>query len=62
MFKDLEGQTDNIISNCIELTYFMRGAIQYDDMMALTPKERKLVAAFLDKRMEIEGKKKNPVY
>lgn len=62
MFKELEGQTENIRLNCVELVYFMRGAISYDGMMDMTPTERKLVAKFLDKRMEIEGKRTNPVY
>ena len=58
----MRNERQRILSTIVQLVYFMRGAIQYDDMMALTPKERKLVAAFLDKRMEIEGKKKTPVY
>lgn len=62
MFDDLEGQATNIISSCLEAAYFMRGAIQYKDFMELTPKERKLCMAFLEKRMEVEGKKPNPVY
>lgn len=44
------------------MVYFMRGAIQYSEYMELTPKERKLFGQFLEKRMEIEGKKTNPVY
>ena len=40
----------------------MRGAIQYQDFMELSPMERKLFSAFLEKRMEVEGKKMNPVY
>ena len=62
MFADLEGQAKLIISSCIEMVYFMRGAIQYSEYMELTPKERKLFGQFLEKRMEIEGKKTNPVY
>lgn len=62
MFQDLEGQGNQIISNCIELSYFMRGAIQYRDFMDLTPNERKLVGVFLERRMEVEGKRMHPVY
>ena len=62
MFSDLEGQSETIKNNCIELAYFMRGAIQYSDFLDLTPGERKLINKFLEKRMEIEGKKPNPVY
>lgn len=62
MFKDLEGQTEALKLSCIEMTYFMRGAIPYSEFMDLTPGEKRLVAKFLEKRMEIEGKKPNPVY
>lgn len=57
MFKDLEGQAKAIISRCWEIAYFMRGGIQYSEVMELTHIERKQALAFLDKRMEIEGKK-----
>lgn len=62
MFKDLEGQTDALTSDCIELAWFMRGAISYHDFLDLTPNERKLVGKFLKKRLETEGKRANPVY
>jgi hypothetical protein len=62
MFKDLEAQVKAILAVCVEYTYFMRGAIQYTDFMDLTPMEKKVVGSFLEKRMEIEGKKLHPVY
>ena len=62
MVNDLEGQAKAILSGCIEMTYFMRGGIQYEDFMELSPMERKLISAFLDKRLEAEGKRLNPVY
>jgi hypothetical protein len=62
MFDDLEGQKSTIVSQCIELVYFMRGAIQYDTFLEMTPFERKLVNEFLKRRMEIEGKRQNPIY
>lgn len=62
MVDDLEGQSKKIKKSCIELAYFMRGAVQYDTFYELTSEERKLIGEFLEKRMEIEGKKMNPVY
>jgi hypothetical protein len=62
MFKDLEGQSEQILASCIELSYFMRGSIQYRDFMDITPLERKLIGSFLEKRMEVEGKRVHPVY
>lgn len=62
MVKELEGQSEAIIDNCIELTYFMRGSIQYREFMDLTPMEKKRISKFLEERMKIEGKRHNPVY
>ena len=62
MVADLEGQSKKIKQHCIELAYFMRGAIQYQDFYDLTPEERKLIGEFLERRMEIEGKRQHPVY
>ena len=62
MLADLEGQSKAIISSCIEIVYFMRGAIQYEEFMEITPMERKLFSHFLEKRMEMEGKRMHPVY
>lgn len=59
MFKDLEGQTKRMISRCWEIAYFMRGAVQYEDVLELTHIERKEASDFLEKRMEIEGKKQS---
>lgn len=40
----------------------MRGALSYDDMMFRTPGERDLISRFIDKRLEVEKDKPNPVY
>lgn len=40
----------------------MRGAIQFADAYDLTPTEKKTISKFLERRMEVEGKKVNPVY
>ncbi len=40
----------------------MRGGISYDDMMFRTPGERDLISGFIDRRLEQEKDKHNPVY
>lgn len=62
MFKELEGQTENLVDYCIDTSYFMRGAIQYEDCMELTPLEKKRMSKFLEKRLEKEAAKPNPNY
>lgn len=53
---------EKLIENVVELVYFMRGAIQYDAMMFMTPPERRIIAEFISKRLEQEAKKLNPIY
>jgi hypothetical protein len=53
----LSKETSGIIEEVIELTYYMRGSIQYSDMMMLSVPERTAVNDFIDKRFEAELKK-----
>lgn len=62
MFRRMTSERQRIISSVIQLVYFMRGAVQYKDMMQLTTFEREAIADFIEKRIEIEGKKMYPVY
>ena len=54
--------SEALIRSVIELVYFMRGSVQYDDMMWRTPFERDMFAEFIKDRMEKEAKKDFPVY
>lgn len=62
MFSGLERDTNTLIQGVIELCYFMRGAISYEEMMMRTPGERQRIRDFLKSRLEAEGKKLNPNY
>ena len=62
MFRRMTNERQRIISSVIQLVYFMRGAVQYKDMMHLTTFEREAMAEFIEKRIEIEGKKMYPIY
>ncbi len=46
-----------IVDEAIELTYFMRGAIQYETMFETTYHERQRMGVFIDKRLKDEGAK-----
>jgi hypothetical protein len=58
----MEGERKQLIENIIRLTYFMRGAIQYSDMMKMTPIEREMVQLFIEERLQTESKKMYAVY
>lgn len=62
MFRRMTNERQRIISSVIQLVYFMRGAVQYKDMMGLSTFEREAMAEFIEKRIEIEGKKMYPIY
>lgn len=46
-----------IVDEAIELTYFMRGSIQYFDMLETTYPERQRISNFIEKRLKDEGAK-----
>lgn len=62
MFDRLQEEAKSIVEHIIELVYFMRGAIGYEEMMMRTPGERQLVEKFINERLEIEKKNPHPVY
>jgi len=56
MFKRLEREAETIIKSVVQLVYYMKGSIQYDDMMFRTPGERDIINDFLTKIAEAEAK------
>lgn len=62
MIKRLNREVKGIVQSCIELSYFMRGAIQYHDMLLTTPGERDMIGDFITKRLDSQKKSMSPVY
>lgn len=63
MFARLGGEVKALIDEVVELSYFMRGAATYDDILTRrTAGERKAMAEFIKNRLEVELKKQTPVY
>lgn len=62
MFRRMTNERKRIITSVIQLVYFMRGAVQYKDMMNLTLFERESISEFVERRIEAEAKKMYPVY
>lgn len=57
MFRDLEGQATKLIDSFVELSFYMRGSVQYEDFFDITPAERSRMFDFISKRLEPEMKK-----
>jgi hypothetical protein len=62
MFRRMSEDKRRMMTNIIQLVYFMRGAIQYGEMYEMTRVEREAVSEFIEKRLEMEAKKTNPIY
>lgn len=62
MFGDLQREVQNIVDNVIELSYFMRGAIPYEEMLRRTYGERERIGSFIEKRLKKESQKPYPQY
>lgn len=62
MFNRLQSESTAIVQGVIELVYFMRGSVTYEEMMRRTPGERQLIDDFLKKRLKAESKNPTPNY
>jgi hypothetical protein len=62
MFHRMRGEVRALLMNIISLVYFMRGAIQYEDMLQRTPAERQLFEEFIERRLEMQKDSMFPVY
>lgn len=61
MFKQYKNDVRRIIKNCITLTYFMRGSVDYDRLLSMSYAERQEISAFVDDRMELQSKVPYPI-
>jgi len=62
IINSFQSETKALIKKNIQLVYFMRGAIQYNEMMNLTYVEREMIEDFIGDRLEQEKKSPHPVY
>lgn len=62
MFGQLQRDVEGLIDEAIELSYYMRGALGYEEILCRTPGERQRITKFIERRLENESKKHFPVY
>lgn len=62
MFQELHSASKSLLEECVSLAYFMRGGIQYEDLMWRSPVERQVMASFIEDRLKSESKKTHPIY
>jgi hypothetical protein len=52
----------NLVDDAVYLTFNMKGAVSYHDLLMMTPFERERVREFIQKRMDDINKSKNWMY
>jgi hypothetical protein len=62
MFSRLQRDGELMLKSIIQLVYFMRGAISYNDMLEMTYHERSMVKEFIEAHLESQSKSPHPVY
>ena len=62
MFNRMRGEVRTLLTNIIGLVYFMRGAVQYEDMLQRTPAERQLFEEFIEQRLTAQKDSMFPIY
>lgn len=62
MFSRLQADSRALVKDIVQLVYFMRGAVTYEEMWRRTPGERSVMSDFITERLESESKKLNPIY
>lgn len=62
MMQQLGRETKNLIESCVELAWFMRGGISYNELLHMSAGERDVALQFINKRMEGVNKSTYPVY
>lgn len=58
----LQSETSKIVHSVVELTWYMRGGLQYPDALNLTRGERDMMRSFIESRMEKQKDQSFPVY
>jgi hypothetical protein len=62
MFTGFQREIKGIIKSLVELAWYMRGGVQYKDLLLTTSYERQIMQEFISHRMESQGKLLHPVY
>lgn len=62
MFEELKTSVRHILHDIVSMTYYMRGGIQYDDLMFRTPIEKEIIRDFIEQHLKEESKHTFPQY
>jgi hypothetical protein len=60
--QDLSNGMRSHIRQCMELIYYMRGSVSYEEVMFMSVPEREIMADFVNQRLKEASKMSNPVF
>lgn len=62
MINSMALDVRSLLKTAIEIAYFSRGSIPYNDVLGMSALERDLAVDFINKRLELAAKSPYPVY
>jgi hypothetical protein len=62
MFAKYNKEIRMLLRGLVQIAYYMRGAVQIDELKNMTHVEREMMVEFIEKRLEIEKDKPFPQY
>lgn len=58
----MDQEAENIRTQCIKMSWYMRGGAQYNDIMQMSEQERKIIADLIKENLETTSKSKLPFF
>lgn len=62
MFNGFQREIKSLIRSLVELAWYMRGGVQYKDLLLTTQFEREVMQEFINHRLEKQQKLMYPIY
>lgn len=62
LIQRLGSEIKSLIKSSMEISYFSRGAWQYDQVLAMSAGEREMAVEFINERLKVAGKMQFPVF
>ena len=62
LLEQYEKDVDNIKSNALSLSWYMRGGVTYEDVLNMSESERKAIADIVENNLEVTKKSNLPFF
>lgn len=62
LIQKLGNEIKSLIKSAIEISYYSRGAWQYEQVLAMSAGERELAVEFINERLKLASKMMFPVF